>query len=218
MTTMQCHELEQILEQGPAPLPADAATHVSACARCRGLFADLEAIETVAREFPGEVAPPEHIWVSLRAQLKEEGLIHAPVAVGRGVGWLSALFGVLPRPALAAAYLACLVVGAILLSVPSSIRENPASQANQMQPAPAALTAQLNTVESSALSGIHEHNPVVAASLRDNLALVDKFIALCEKNLREDPRNEAAREYLYGAYQQKADLLGTIMDRDARGD
>ena len=212
---MQCHELEQILEQGPAPLPADAATHVSACARCRGLFADLEAIETVAREFAAELAPPEHIWVSLRAQLEEEGLIHAPAAA---VGWFSAFFGVLPRPALAAAYLACLVVGAILLSVPSSIRENPASQANQMQPAPAALTAQLNTVESSALSGIHEHNPVVAASLRDNLALVDKFIAACEKNLREDPRNEAAREYLYGAYQQKADLLAMMMDRDASGD
>ncbi len=218
MTTMQCHEFEQILEQGPAPLPADAATHVSGCARCRGLFADLKAIETVAREFSTEVAPPERIWVSLRAQLEEEGLIHAPVAAGRGVGWFAAVFGVLPRPALAAAYLACLVVGAILLSVPSSIRENPASQANQMQPALAALTAQLNTVESSALSGIHEHNPVVAASLRDNLALVDKFIALCEKNLREDPRNEAAREYLYGAYQQKADLLAMMMDRDASGD
>ncbi len=218
MTTMQCHEFEQILEQGPAPLPADAATHVSACAQCRGLFADLKAIETMAGEFPSEVAPPEHIWVSLRAQLEEEGLIHAPVAAGRGVGWFSALFGVLPRPALAAAYLACLVVGAILLSVPSSIQENPASQVNQMQPAPAALTAQLNTVESSALSGIHEHNPVVAASLRDNLALVDKFIALCEKNLREDPRNDAAREYLYGAYQQKADLLAMMMDRDASGD
>jgi hypothetical protein len=41
---------------------------------------------------------------------------------------------------------------------------------------------------------------------------------LCEKTVREDPRNEMAREYLYGAYQQKAELLAMMMDRDAAGE
>jgi len=40
---------------------------------------------------------------------------------------------------------------------------------------------------------------------------------MCEKDVREQPENEMAREYLYGAYQQKAELLSTAMDRSTTG-
>jgi hypothetical protein len=54
---------------------------------------------------------------------------------------------------------------------------------------------------------------VVTASLHQNLAIVDNYITLCEKSVREEPENEMARDYLYGAYEQKADLLAQMAER-----
>jgi hypothetical protein len=36
---------------------------------------------------------------------------------------------------------------------------------------------------------------------------------LCEQSVRDNPDNPIAREYLYGAYQQKATLLAAAIDR-----
>jgi hypothetical protein len=43
------------------------------------------------------------------------------------------------------------------------------------------------------------------------------LIVLCEKSVHEEPDNQMAREYLYGAYQQKAELLATAMNRSVTG-
>ena len=57
----------------------------------------------------------------------------------------------------------------------------------------------------------------MTASLHDNLAIVDNYIALCEKSVSEDPENEVARDYLYEAYEQKADLLAQMTERGVNG-
>ncbi len=49
--------------------------------------------------------------------------------------------------------------------------------------------------------------------MHKNLAIVDNYISLCEKSVREEPENEVARDYLYDAYQQKADLLAQMTER-----
>ena len=53
----------------------------------------------------------------------------------------------------------------------------------------------------------------VVTSLSHNLAIVDNYIALCEKSVREEPENGLARDYLYQAYQQKVDLLAQMTER-----
>ncbi len=63
------------------------------------------------------------------------------------------------------------------------------------------------------LAGLHNRDRAVTAKYQEGLEIVDNFIALCEKTVREDPRNEIARDYLYSAYQQKADLLATMTER-----
>ena len=73
------------------------------------------------------------------------------------------------------------------------------------------LRSELDTVEHT-VSTFVASDPVVTASLHDNLAIVDNYIALCEKSVREEPGNEIARDYLYGAYQQKADLLAQMTE------
>jgi hypothetical protein len=72
----------------------------------------------------------------------------------------------------------------------------------------------VNNVENP---GFQARDAAVTASLRRNLSVVDNFIAMCEKSVREQPENEVAREYLYGAYQQKAELLATVTNRSTTG-
>ena len=92
---MQCKEFASVLEQqGISPLPQAAQDHLAGCASCQDFFADLSSIVAVAHELPGEVAPPQRIWVSLRAQLEAEGLIKEPSAVvtpESSAGWLQNL-------------------------------------------------------------------------------------------------------------------------------
>jgi hypothetical protein len=55
-------------------------------------------------------------------------------------------------------------------------------------------------------------NSQVDAALRQNLRTLNAFIAECELRLKQNPQDELAREYLYTAYQQKADLLAAMME------
>jgi hypothetical protein len=218
MTTMQCHEFERALEQQDArELPADAAAHLNDCVHCQALVADLDAIEAAARQMSLEVEPPERVWQSLRAQLAAEGLIGAEEKVARG-GWLAGWLAVFPRPALAGVYLSLLLAAAVLISLQVSRGPVVDSGAKAAQQATDVLNSQLNTVERHTVSAMHRRDPAVTASLQQNLDIVDNAIALCEKSVREDPQSALAREYLYGAYQQKAELLAAMMDRGPMGD
>src|SRR5712691_1490601 len=101
---MRCEEWELVLEQSAGePLPDSAQAHLESCAMCRQLLAELERIEAVARELPAEVEPPERLWISLRAQLKSEGIIRTPVPSTERARWLEAIHALFTRPALAAA-------------------------------------------------------------------------------------------------------------------
>jgi len=57
----------------------------------------------------------------------------------------------------------------------------------------------------------------VDVALRQNLDIVDKFIVDCEQRVKEQPEDEIARDYLAGAYQQKAELLSVMMEREGGG-
>ena len=54
-------------------------------------------------------------------------------------------------------------------------------------------------------------------SLRQNLDIVDKFIADCEQRAKQQPQDDLTREYLNGAYQEKAELISVMMERDGSG-
>jgi hypothetical protein len=217
MNSMVCAQFEQVLEQQSAEsLPAPAAAHLQECAQCRLLWSDLEAIRTAAQEWGAETPePPARLWASLRVQLETEGLIRQAAQPGWMAGWLNAV----PRLATAGAYLSLLLIGAVLLSVqadlPTPVASRRASVTRSVQTAPveAELGQTLENDVKSVMAALPEHNPSLATSLQQNLGIVDNMIALCEKSVREQPSDPLAREYLYGAYQQKAVLLATALDR-----
>ena len=103
---MQCDQFEQIFEQqDDGALPKPALAHMEDCEACRALSADLGAIHDVAMELGAEgIAPPEHVWISLRNQLEAEGLIHDPQAGPQRTSaqpWLvERVFSAPPWPAL----------------------------------------------------------------------------------------------------------------------
>jgi len=211
MASMDCNAFWNQLEQWmEGERSADAQGHLRGCPRCRGIVEDFDGIQQTARSMEAaDAVPPERIWIALRAQLEQEGLIreerHGWAEALRE--WFDGVFSAVPRPALAGAYLVALIAVGIALAGPGYRRFN----GTQVPTQP--LTAQLNTAEQDAISSMINSDPVVTASLHKNLAIVDNYIALCEKSVQEEPENEVARDYLYEAYQQKADLLAQITER-----
>jgi hypothetical protein len=214
MATIGCNEfLDQLEPWMEGERHPDAQAHVRNCPRCRNVAADLDLIHVAAHELAlTDPEPPARVWNSLRAQLQQEGLIRE----GRSVQshWWNGWFTAMPRPALAGAYLALLIAVGFAASGPINHRMNKARWLEGTQMSTTALGAQLNTAEQKTVfSSLPDSNPVVTASLHSNLAIVDKYISLCEKSVSEEPENEVARDYLFDAYQQKADLLAQINER-----
>jgi hypothetical protein len=220
MSALACNEFLNRLEQWmEGERPSETRAHVRDCSRCRTLVGDLATIQHTAQALAIDAEPSPEVWQSLRAQLVEEDLIHTG---GRGwvpavAGWLSETFALVPRPALAGAYLVALITIGVALSGPAGHHSNEAQWITGTESSTQPLRAQLATAELDTVSSLRETDPVVTASLHDNLAIVDNYIALCEKSVREDPENEVARDYLYGAYEQKADLLAQMSERGDDG-
>jgi hypothetical protein len=224
---MQCEQFEQILEQqDDGALPELALAHLETCAACQALSADFSAIQEMALTLDNEgIAPPERIWVSLRNQLEAERMIHDPeegsrVASDSRPGW----WAVFQRPAVAGVFLGLMLAAASTVGYLSNFAPNSVHSElilpQETSPVPAAdsvFKEEVLTVGSDSIPGLQRQDTAVTASIQRNMQIVDNFIAMCEKSVREQPDNQMAREYLYGAYQQKAELLATAMNRSLPG-
>ena len=214
---MQCRDVEEVLgQEGLAPLPEAVRGHVAGCRQCQGYIADLETIVSAAQELPAEVEPPSRVWVALRTQLELEGVIKDPLVAPKAesVSWWDG-FGQLFRSRI----LATLTVGAVLAAAAVlQLRQTPAPPSGPdhgLDSGIEAIAKQVNQQEVD-LRNMHlvgtSASPVDTA-LEQNLKEIDKFIADCERHLKESPQDELAREYRADAYQQKAELLAAMMDR-----
>ena len=234
---MQCKDVELVLEQdGLEPLPVEARAHLDECRHCRNYVADLTSLVDAAKKLPAEIAPPDRVWLSLRAQLEQEGMIRTPADVipeERLPFWQS-IADFFRSRALATAMVGILIVAATVFQIrrdrtapvapplapPVQVAKAlPASAPAQRPPAPEAPP-----VFASAAQALDDQEPVatgmilastspVDVSLRDNLKKVDDFIADCERRLKEQPQDELTREYLSSAYEQKAELLSAMIER-----
>jgi hypothetical protein len=224
---MQCEQFEQILEQqDDGALPKSALAHLESCEGCRALSADFGAIHTMAMELGAEeIAPPDRVWISLRNQLEAERLIHDSPEATRGTsqptaGW----WAVFQRPAVAGAFLGLVLAAAATVGYLSNFAQTavqtqltPQQEISSVSSADSVFKEEVLTVGSNSIPGLQRQDTAVTDSIRRNLQIVDNLIAMCEKSVREQPDNQMAREYLYGAYQQKAELLATAMNRSMTG-
>jgi anti-sigma-K factor RskA len=205
---MHCRDIEEVLEEeGLAPLPEAARAHVASCQHCQDYLADLETIVSVADELPAEVEPPARLWMALRAQLEREGLIKEPVTARTeepGSWWD---FGTFFRSrAFATVTVGALIAAAAILE----LRQPPELP---LPPEVVATVKQLDEQEIDVRNMHLASTSPVDAALEQNLKEIDNFIAECERHLQQAPQDDLAREYLYSAYQQKAELLASMLDR-----
>jgi hypothetical protein len=216
MSHMNCSEflnhIDEWIEGQEIP---GARDHSRVCSVCRGLAEDLGTIRLSAVTLPEddpEISP--RVWNALRVQLEQEGLIRTNVErpVERPAGWFDSVFSFVPRPALATAYVGALVITGCFLTGPVHMRTDQERWLERTQRSTAELNAQLESAEKEAVASMTNFSPDVTADLRNNLSIVDNDIALCEKSVQEEPESEIARDYLYNAYQQKADLLAQISE------
>jgi hypothetical protein len=240
---MHCKDLESVLEaEGLIPLPSEAQQHLAGCQHCQDLLADFSAIAVAGKTIPAEAQPPDRIWVSVRAQLEAEGIIHEPVDVLElapepQTWWsnLSSLFR--PRNLATVGVALLLAVGAFFqgrknqpsqsasniplganVAAGTTPEANPAAgivtpvSPQKPLPSPSEAGVTLQQAEQDLPNIRLAGNSTVDTSLRQNLRTVDEFIAECEHHLKLNPQDELAREYLFSAYQQKAELLAAMMD------
>ena len=216
MATMGCRQfLNQLDDWLEGEKPPDAKKHAIDCPHCRAIVEDFQAIASAASALHDEtLEPPPYLWHSIRAKLEEEGIIREQqlvVEIVTSSGWRR-WFRALPRPALAGAYLSLLVITGFALSGPITKKVNDYRWIRGTQDSTASLGAHLDSVEHATMASFAS-NPVVTDALHKNLLIVDNYISLCEKSVREEPQSEVARDYLYNAYQQKADLLAQMNER-----
>ena len=216
---MQCKDVEAVVEQeGLAPLPKDVTAHLAECQECRNYIADLTSIVDVARKMPSEIAPPERVWISLRAQLELEGIIREPVVpvIAERTPWWQGFTSLFGSRGLAAVTVGLLIAAAGYLQLRTNDGVSESSA-----PLPPSVTyksfdatrAALNEQEPLAQGVMLASTSPVDASLLENLKKVDEFIAECERRVSAEPQDQLAREYLSEAYQQKAELLSAMLDR-----
>jgi len=215
---MQCKELELAVElEGPAPLPEEARAHVATCTRCREFVADLRAIVSAAHELPAELEPPASVWLCLRSQLEIEGIIKTSEVLSHGPrsSWWHGFSDIFRSRALATAAVGLLIITAGVLQLRQTPEPSSSVAPGHGWQTPFKQTAKvLNDQEVDMRSMQLASTSPVDDSYRQSLQQVDDFIAECERRAKAAPEDDLAREYLSYAYQQKAELLSAMMDRE----
>jgi hypothetical protein len=223
---MQCKDVEFVVEQeGLAPLPEAARAHVATCSHCQDYVADLATVVAVASELPAEVEPPARVWVSLQSQLEREGIIKTPVVPAKAetLPWWQGFGDLFGSRSLATATVGLLILAAAVIqwqtppdpglrADDSSTVTLPPWQIAFKQTA-TVLNGQEVDLRNMQLASTSPVAPV-DDSYRQSLQQVDEFIADCERRVSAAPQDDLAREYLSNAYQQKAELLSAMMDRE----
>jgi len=194
---------------------AQARAHAMECERCRDYVEDLDSIRLLAPQLTAlDTAPPERLWQSIHARMIQEGLVRRAGRPRRLSAWVPTL----ARPlAAAVAALALAALTFTLTSRPPVPSTPPAGRAwlSADQTDLASVDTELNHVERGTIGSFRAADPQVAETLQQNLMIVNRQIARCEKTLEEAPSDESTRDYLYDAYQQKADLLNLMAEQNA---
>ncbi len=212
---MNCEEFARQSEEWmEGRRTAEARTHAMACERCRAFVEDLDQIRLLAPELSLDVEPPDHLWKHIHSQLKKEGLIQQPAWTHAAAQWVS----VARRPLFAAAAALALALLTFTVSMRPTRPAAPATgpmwlSADQTELV--SVDTQLDHVERGTIGSLGTSDPMVQNTLRQNLLIVDRQIARCEKTLEEAPSDEYTRDYLFDAYQQKADLLNMMAERSS---
>jgi anti-sigma factor RsiW len=206
---------------------AEVEAHLATCPSCRALADDLARLRVEASRLPVQ-HPPAHIWTKVSARIEESGVRPSPVT--RLVRLFSASFarrrlrfalGGGLSLALAAVLLLVLLprgtVNRIVTNAPQPVGSSSPVHANdtdlvksvesELQMAEEHYQKAIDGLQQIANAGQGSLDPQVAATLQQNLAVIDRAIQDSQEALSQQPTNELAQQSLFEAFRRKVGLL-----------
>jgi anti-sigma factor ChrR (cupin superfamily) len=201
----EIEQLNEFLDGDLAPRDRRIVeSHLSGCESCRRALDELSAVVRAAGELP-PVAPPDRIWESIAASLRERAPLSRPARPAPS--WRKALY-----PALAAA--AVLLGVSVWLVLRESGTKPPVDQAALAN----MVTEELQAAESHydrAIVGLEQIiaqndgvlTPELTSVLNQNLDLIEKAIDESRTAIATEPQSTAAQESLLQALRSKVTLL-----------
>lgn len=240
---MTCAATEQILGdfiEGTLTAEERAAVdaHLTSCASCAALVADLERVHVAARSL-GPITPPDHLWLEIAGRIRLEAQTSktpapavstparppARTTTSDSWQWLG----------VAAALL--LVTTAVYFAsrpaAPTDAQTAALTESNASAPATVETVeetlqraeaeyeraiAQLETLVKNGDPGV---SPETVATLQRSVTTIDKAIEESRAALTDNPTNQPARTSLFDALRSKVNLLQTtvvLMNEMRQGD
>jgi anti-sigma factor RsiW len=214
-------ELSRFLDGSlPARERAEVRAHLSGCAACRGVHADLLRLRGVARTL-GPVEPPDHVWLEIAGRIRLQG---APVAAPAPGLARPVVTPPPPRPRAALGQWIGLAAALLVVTLGAYWVQN-------RTPAPGdvvapivvdSATAELNLaledygraireLETLAASGDSTIDPALAETIQGSLSAIDQAIAESRTALVTNPESEPARASLFDALSRKITTLQTTV-------
>lgn len=189
--------------------------HARECAYCSVVLADLEALRRQSGELPLE-DPPALVWSNVRAALEAEGTLKEPSTgfrLWRGLSWA--------HWAAPASVLATLAIAAgFLVMAPSRLEiVGPTAPAGGELVSFNVSRDLMNTVsqlEQNYAARESSLDPGLKATYRKSLDSLDASIKECRATVETKPSDTLAQEYLLAAYTEKAEVLQSALEMDAR--
>ncbi len=174
---------------------AEQEEHLRHCPVCADLVADLKYIADQAKLLVPMEDPSPRVWEGLQKSLEREGLVKSAPArrslLGLPLGdwqWFAA-----------GAVIVLLLAGIFLTR-----NTAPAQPTQSPQLASVAELDLTSTEDQEILSQVAQLSPDLRATYTQGLHDVNSYIADAERSVREHPEDDAARQLLMYAYQQKA--------------
>jgi|SRR5215470_12072483 len=203
---MTCGEFEHILpEYIEGSHSPEQQAHLMSCAACSDLLTDLNLISSQALLLRESDEPSPRVWNSIEAQLRREGLIHAP-AVSRP-SWHESLVR-FRNPWLVPVAAAMVIVAGIKLYHPA-----PAGDRDATKRTPAPVVAKVAPEDTVIRKAVASRPLAQRAAYEADLDRANAYIHDLELTVRNDPSDVYNQQLLINAYEQKQVLYDLAVDR-----
>jgi hypothetical protein len=180
---------------------AEQNAHGQTCPVCSDLVQDLKYIAEQAKLLVPMHDPSPRVWAGIQSSLEREGLVRpSPVArfqpqvmAGGAPRW-----GAYPRWGAVAA-IVILAIG--IITYHNAGTETPANT-----PVASNTSAATDPNDAKLVASVAQSAPERAEVYKRSMQDVNSYIAEAQKSVDQDPSDDAAREHLLSAYDQKAML------------
>jgi Putative zinc-finger len=208
---MTCNEVRDrlsLLVDGEVPETERAAIeqHLAGCSACRDLRQDLERVQRTAASL-GPINPPDHIWLQVAGQMRlEQPASRLPLRRSARPSALRQWIGIA-----AALVLTTIASYYFVRGTPppgnAPVTASVETIAEELDLAMQHYEKAITELETLAKSDPDALDPVMAATLSQNVRTINGAIEESRAALKQNPGSEPARESLFEALRRKVGVL-----------